>query len=165
LFLPPMDAEEFRCRACLKLAYETQFRHRSLLERIVIRDRYSGRRQVRLKRAHDDPYRSGLAALSAAAQSTDPKAMDAFARGRGRPPKNRGGSTRNRGRPKTKRAYKARTSAKKIVGMGDAYCVKCKESRPIAQPVLTVFSHGRPAIKGACPVCGTRLWRARASAN
>ncbi len=41
----------------------------------------------------------------------------------------------------------------------EAYCVKCKTKREIAeaQPVFTVS--GTPATKGKCPVCGTNLYR------
>jgi len=161
----PRPNGAFLCRTCYNLAYTTQSRHRGLFERLVIKDKYSGRRRVRLDRAYEDPDRSGLTALRAAARSADPKAMDAYAGGAGRPRKNRGQSGRKPGRPKTKRPYKRRIHYKKIVAGDDAYCVKCKESRRIAQPFLTVFSNGRPAIKGTCSVCGTRLSKARAWAN
>jgi len=41
----------------------------------------------------------------------------------------------------------------------EAYCVKCKEKRPIKdpQPVYTV--NGTAATQGVCPVCGTKLFR------
>ncbi|MGB9639613.1 MAG: type I DNA topoisomerase [Anaerolineales bacterium] len=41
----------------------------------------------------------------------------------------------------------------------EAYCVKCKEKRPIKdpQPVYTV--NGIAATQGICPVCGTKLFR------
>ena len=41
----------------------------------------------------------------------------------------------------------------------EAYCVKCKTKREMkdAQPVFTAA--GTPATKGACPVCGTGLYR------
>ncbi len=40
-----------------------------------------------------------------------------------------------------------------------AYCVKCKEKRPIseAEPVFTKAA--QPATRGVCPVCGTNLYR------
>lgn len=40
-----------------------------------------------------------------------------------------------------------------------AYCVKCKEKREIANPTATFTSTGTPATKGVCPVCGTGLYR------
>ncbi len=41
----------------------------------------------------------------------------------------------------------------------EAYCVKCKQKREIAQPVATFTTSGTPATRGACPVCGTTLFR------
>lgn len=41
----------------------------------------------------------------------------------------------------------------------EAYCVKCKQKREMAQPVATFTSAGTPATSGTCPVCGTRLFR------
>ena len=41
-----------------------------------------------------------------------------------------------------------------------AYCVKCKEKREIASPQAVLLGeHGRPAIQGVCPVCGTKIVR------
>jgi len=41
----------------------------------------------------------------------------------------------------------------------EAYCVKCKQKRPLAeaQPIFT--KSGTPATAGKCPVCGTRMVR------
>ena len=157
LFLP-RGAEEFRCRGCYRLAYTSQFRHRNPFEKMISIGASSGRRRAR-------PGMAGLAALRVATQSPDPLAVEVFVRGPGRPRKNLAPPRKKPGRPKSKRSYKRQPYDKKIGGMGDAYCVKCKEFRPIAQPVLTAFKNGRPAIAGACPVCGTRLWRATARAN
>ncbi len=41
----------------------------------------------------------------------------------------------------------------------EAYCVKCKVKREIAQPEATFTSNGTPATRGVCPVCGTGLYR------
>jgi DNA topoisomerase-1 len=41
----------------------------------------------------------------------------------------------------------------------EAYCVKCKEKREIANPEATFTSAGTPATRGKCPVCGTGLYR------
>ncbi len=41
----------------------------------------------------------------------------------------------------------------------EAYCVKCKEKRPIQNPEAYFTASGRPAVRGTCPVCGTRLTR------
>jgi len=41
----------------------------------------------------------------------------------------------------------------------EAYCVKCKVKRTMADPQPTFTSAGTPATAGVCPVCGTRLFR------
>lgn len=41
----------------------------------------------------------------------------------------------------------------------EAYCVKCKAKRPIENPEPYFTATGRPAVRGTCPVCGTRLTR------
>lgn len=40
-----------------------------------------------------------------------------------------------------------------------AYCVKCKEKRPLASPEAIFTSNGTPATRGVCPVCGTGMNR------
>ncbi len=40
-----------------------------------------------------------------------------------------------------------------------AYCVKCKEKRDIANATPTFTKTGTPATKGECPVCGTGMFR------
>ncbi|MFN8529419.1 MAG: type I DNA topoisomerase [Anaerolineae bacterium] len=40
-----------------------------------------------------------------------------------------------------------------------AYCVKCKTKRDIADPQPTYTASGTPGTKGSCPVCGTTLFR------
>jgi len=43
--------------------------------------------------------------------------------------------------------------------MASMYCVKCKATRedPNAEPVT--MKNGRPAMKGTCPNCGTKMFR------
>jgi DNA topoisomerase-1 len=41
----------------------------------------------------------------------------------------------------------------------EAYCVRCKVKREIAQGEAVFTATGTPATKGACPICGTRLFR------
>ncbi|HKZ82480.1 MAG TPA: type I DNA topoisomerase [Anaerolineae bacterium] len=41
----------------------------------------------------------------------------------------------------------------------EAYCVKCKTKREIVNPQPVFTAAGTPATKGACPVCGTALFR------
>ena len=40
-----------------------------------------------------------------------------------------------------------------------AYCVKCREKRDVTQPQPVYTSAGAPGTRGACPVCGTNLFR------
>jgi DNA topoisomerase-1 len=41
----------------------------------------------------------------------------------------------------------------------EAYCVKCKQKREMAEPEATFTATGTPATKGKCVVCGTALYR------
>jgi DNA topoisomerase-1 len=41
----------------------------------------------------------------------------------------------------------------------EAYCVKCKTKREMAEPEAVFTASGTPATKGKCPVCGTNLYR------
>lgn len=41
----------------------------------------------------------------------------------------------------------------------EAYCVKCKEHRPMKNPRRVTLSNGRPALRDTCPVCGSGLFR------
>ena len=40
-----------------------------------------------------------------------------------------------------------------------AYCVKCKAKREIKNPIQSELKNGRPAIKGTCSICDTRVCR------
>src|SRR5690242_8679012 len=40
-----------------------------------------------------------------------------------------------------------------------AYCVKCKTKRDIANAQATFTATGTPATSGECAVCGTKLFR------
>jgi hypothetical protein len=40
-----------------------------------------------------------------------------------------------------------------------AYCVKCKTKKPLADGVESVLKNGRKAIKGKCPSCGTGMFK------
>lgn len=40
-----------------------------------------------------------------------------------------------------------------------AYCVKCKKSVEIRNPMQTKLKNGKPATKGECPNCGTKVFR------
>ena len=41
----------------------------------------------------------------------------------------------------------------------DAYCVKCKTKRTIKNPEETTMKNGRPAIRGICSVCKSKVFR------
>lgn len=43
--------------------------------------------------------------------------------------------------------------------MAEAYCVKCKAKKEIANPQQVTMKNGRPAVQGVCPSCGTKLFR------
>ncbi|MBI2644133.1 MAG: hypothetical protein HYW95_01335 [Candidatus Wildermuthbacteria bacterium] len=47
--------------------------------------------------------------------------------------------------------------------MAEAYCVKCKAKREMKNEQRTeINARGgkkRPALKGSCPVCGTKMMR------
>jgi hypothetical protein len=40
-----------------------------------------------------------------------------------------------------------------------AYCVKCKAKKPMADAVESVLKNGRKAIRGKCPACGTGMFK------
>ncbi|MCZ6484178.1 MAG: DUF5679 domain-containing protein [Acidobacteria bacterium] len=40
-----------------------------------------------------------------------------------------------------------------------AYCVKCREKREMKDTQAITMKNGRPATKGVCPVCGTKMFR------
>jgi len=41
----------------------------------------------------------------------------------------------------------------------EAYCVKCRAKREIRNPTAVTLKNGRPAIRGTCPRCGTKMFR------
>lgn len=41
----------------------------------------------------------------------------------------------------------------------EAYCFKCRTKREIHDPEATTLKNGRPATKGTCGLCGTKLFR------
>ena len=40
-----------------------------------------------------------------------------------------------------------------------AYCVKCRAKREMADPVQVTMKNGKAATQGKCPVCGTKMFR------
>ena len=45
-----------------------------------------------------------------------------------------------------------------VIGM-QAYCVKCRASQEMNDPEQITMKNGRPATRGVCPVCGTKMFR------
>jgi ribosomal protein S27E len=41
----------------------------------------------------------------------------------------------------------------------EGYCVKCKAKRQIKGETQVVMKNGRPATKGTCTVCGTKMFK------
>jgi len=41
----------------------------------------------------------------------------------------------------------------------EGYCVKCKEKKDIVDPQDVTMKNGRPATKGTCPDCGTKIYK------
>ena len=39
------------------------------------------------------------------------------------------------------------------------YCVKCRTKREMKDPKSITMKNGRPATKGICPTCGTKMFR------
>ncbi|MDD5126769.1 MAG: DUF5679 domain-containing protein [Dehalococcoidales bacterium] len=40
-----------------------------------------------------------------------------------------------------------------------AYCFKCRNKKEIKSPQKVTLKNGRPATRGVCPTCGTKLFR------
>jgi NAD-dependent SIR2 family protein deacetylase len=47
----------------------------------------------------------------------------------------------------------------KVNTMAEAYCVKCKAKKEMANAQQVTMKNGRPAVQGVCPDCGTKLFR------
>jgi hypothetical protein len=41
----------------------------------------------------------------------------------------------------------------------EGYCVKCKGKREMQDPEAITMKNGRPATKGTCPECGTKMFK------
>ena len=40
-----------------------------------------------------------------------------------------------------------------------AYCLKCRQRREMSNEEAVTLKNGRPATKGDCPACGTKMFR------
>ena len=43
--------------------------------------------------------------------------------------------------------------------MAEGYCVKCKAKREMNNPEQITMKNGRPATKGTCPTCQTKMFK------
>lgn len=43
--------------------------------------------------------------------------------------------------------------------MPQAYCVKCRAKVEMKDPQKVTLKNGKPAMKGVCPKCGTKVFR------
>jgi uncharacterized Zn-binding protein involved in type VI secretion len=41
----------------------------------------------------------------------------------------------------------------------EAYCLKCRQKRPIQNARQVTMKNGKPATQGKCGTCGTTLYR------
>lgn len=41
----------------------------------------------------------------------------------------------------------------------EAYCFKCRSKQEITDAEQVTLKNGRPASRGTCPVCGTKVFR------
>ena len=41
----------------------------------------------------------------------------------------------------------------------EAYCLKCRPSRELKNPEKVTMKNGKPATRGVCPVCGTKMYK------
>jgi len=44
--------------------------------------------------------------------------------------------------------------------VSEAYCLSCKNRRPIEDPQVLIMRNGRAGVKGLCPVCRKALFAA-----
>jgi RNase P subunit RPR2 len=48
---------------------------------------------------------------------------------------------------------------KRGVYMVEAYCVKCRAKRVMNNPESITMKNGKPATRGICPSCGTKMFK------
>jgi hypothetical protein len=41
----------------------------------------------------------------------------------------------------------------------EAYCVKCRTKREMKNSEQITMRNGKPATRGICPVCGTKMFK------
>ena len=63
------------------------------------------------------------------------------------------------GSPETPRNYALAALFQQGGLVMEAYCLKCREKREIVNQEQVTLKNGRPATKGDCPTCGTKVFR------
>ena len=58
-----------------------------------------------------------------------------------------------------KKLHSSTKTPDKSKNVPEAYCVKCKTKTKISEPEETVMKNGRPAIKGLCSLCDSKVFR------
>jgi hypothetical protein len=43
--------------------------------------------------------------------------------------------------------------------MATAYCMKCQKKVEMKNPTKVKMKNGKPALRGVCPKCGTKVFR------
>lgn len=43
--------------------------------------------------------------------------------------------------------------------MSTMYCVKCRAKKEVSNPEKVTMKNGKPAMKGTCPDCGTKMFK------
>ena len=43
--------------------------------------------------------------------------------------------------------------------MASMYCVKCRAKRDVENPEHMTMKNGKPALRGVCPVCKTKMFK------
>ena len=52
-----------------------------------------------------------------------------------------------------------RVDLRGVNNVAEGYCVKCKAKKEMVQTQEVTMKNGRPALKGVCPDCGTKIMR------
>ena len=48
---------------------------------------------------------------------------------------------------------------KEVIWMAEMYCVKCRQKREDPNAEKVTMKNGKPALKGTCPTCGTKMFK------
>jgi hypothetical protein len=167
LYLPP-TAKYLGCRCCYNLSYQSQHEHSSKFVRIMrimqrtlfqpmddieALERYLDRRGAPKGRSPLPIERTERSMrLLDRALGIEERSWDGLKR------------PRRRGRPREKRPYHRRkllSLTPPQPGQLEAFCVRCRDRRPIVFAKEVHLANGMPAIRGQCMECGTITYRIR----